>query len=79
MISVSFVLFVSVSLIVFGAHKYLLRQAEAAEPVVDEIEEFIDIDQMPVLKAEDVESKTPVLSCPDCGHKNPKDADFCIR
>lgn len=80
-ISVFFILFVSVSLIVFGAHKYLLREAEAAESMVDEeeVEEFIDYDQMSVLKAGDVESKKPVLSCPHCGYENPADADFCIR
>lgn len=27
----------------------------------------------------DTESKTPVLSCPDCGYTNPGDAEFCIK
>ncbi|MFX0097489.1 MAG: zinc-ribbon domain-containing protein [Candidatus Hodarchaeota archaeon] len=28
---------------------------------------------------EEGEPKTPGFLCPDCGHKNPRDADFCIR
>ncbi|MFX1487436.1 MAG: hypothetical protein ACFFBS_10155 [Promethearchaeota archaeon] len=27
----------------------------------------------------DTKSKTPVLLCPDRAHRNPSDADFCVR
>ncbi|MFX0097246.1 MAG: zinc ribbon domain-containing protein [Candidatus Hodarchaeota archaeon] len=73
-----FMLFILVGLSIFGKHMSSSREAEEAEPMTDPTASpvYYDYEESP---SEVFESKTPVFSCPDCGHENPGDADFCIR
>ncbi|MFX1487036.1 MAG: zinc-ribbon domain-containing protein [Promethearchaeota archaeon] len=52
------------------------REAEVAELVADSTPAPFYYEEA---KPEEVESETPMVSCPDCGYENPGDADFCIR
>ncbi|MFX0097239.1 MAG: hypothetical protein ACFE7E_05720 [Candidatus Hodarchaeota archaeon] len=56
-------------------HRSPSREAAVAELVADSTTGPIYYEET---KPEDVESETPMFLCPDCGHENPGDADFCI-
>lgn len=70
------VVFVLIAVATWGIYKSSSRLAEVDEPMDDPTTGPVYLEETTPKEAE---SKTPVLSCPDCGHKNPKDADFCIR
>lgn len=75
-VSMFLILFVLAGLAVFGIYWSSSRGTQAIEPMVDSITSPTHREET---TPEDVGSETAVLSCPDCGYKNPADADFCIR
>ncbi|MFX1487033.1 MAG: zinc ribbon domain-containing protein [Promethearchaeota archaeon] len=75
-ISVFFIFFGLVGIIIFGMYRSSSRLAEVDEPMDDPTTSPVYHEES---APKDFQSKTPMLSCPHCGYENPADADFCIR